>query len=68
MSPEMDAAVARAAIADGDLAHAAHHVAAALASDPVRADLTALVDVLTAASGGRAAALALYPLEGGTWF
>ncbi|MEQ1506749.1 MAG: tetratricopeptide repeat protein, partial [Myxococcota bacterium] len=47
---------------------AAHHVAAALASDPVRADLTALVDVLTAASGGRAAALALYPLEGGTWF
>jgi tetratricopeptide (TPR) repeat protein len=71
LSPELDAAVARAAMAEGDLRHAAHHVAGALASDPSRADLLALLDDLAAAAGGTEPALALYPLqgpEGGVWY
>jgi tetratricopeptide (TPR) repeat protein len=64
LSPELDAAVARAAMAEGDLSHAAHHVAGAIASDPSRADLLVLLDELVAAAGGVEPVLALYPLQG----
>src|SRR5439155_6708866 len=37
-SPEDDAAIARRALADGDPHHAATHLAAALAADPLRDD------------------------------
>lgn len=48
-SPEEDIAIARAALAKGDHAHAAHHVAAALGEDPNRADWLALLDQVIAA-------------------
>jgi tetratricopeptide (TPR) repeat protein len=68
LTPEMDATVARVAMGEGDLAHAAHHVAGALASDPERHDLLALLDDLVEAAGGPEAARALFPVDGGTWY
>lgn len=68
LSPEMDAAVARAAIAEHDLPHAAHHVAGALAADPHRPDLLAVLDELVHAATGVDAALELFSLAGGTWY
>ncbi|MEZ4239597.1 MAG: tetratricopeptide repeat protein [Myxococcota bacterium] len=67
LTPEMDATVARVAMREGDLRHAAHHVAGAVAADPERPDLLALLDELVAAAGGAEAALALFPLQD-TWY
>src|SRR5262245_46354539 len=43
-SPDDDVALARRALADGDPQHAATHLAAALAVDPLRTDWLALLD------------------------
>ncbi|MEQ1571087.1 MAG: hypothetical protein ABMA64_35990 [Myxococcota bacterium] len=64
----MDTAVALAAMAEGDFPHAAHHVASALASDPERPDLLALLDQLVARVGGVHPALELFPLSSGMWY
>jgi hypothetical protein len=45
---ERDLAIARAALADGDVRHAAHHAASALSFDPNDAESLALVDNLIA--------------------
>lgn len=66
-TPELDAAVALRAMAEGDLSHAAHHVAAAVAADPGRDDLLELVDRLAEAAGGTEPAIELFPLER-TWY
>lgn len=69
LTPELDAAVARTALAEGDLAHAAHHIAGALANDPHRPDLLALVDALVDRAGGASAARAAVPVDGASvWY
>jgi len=46
--PEEDARIARAALLEGDLPHAAHHIAAALASDPLRKEWLITLDQIVA--------------------
>jgi tetratricopeptide (TPR) repeat protein len=53
-----DVVVARRALEQGDLAHAAHHIANALATDPVRRDWLALLDEAIARAGPSALDLA----------
>ncbi len=43
-SPDDDIAIARKALAEGDVKHALHHLAGALAADPNRPDWLALLD------------------------
>ena len=68
LSPEMDAAVATAAMDAHDLPHAAHHVAGALSGDPHRPELLALLDALCNQAGGTERTRDLFPLDGSTWF
>jgi tetratricopeptide (TPR) repeat protein len=50
LSPDQELAIAERALADGDPAHAAHHVAAALAIDPTSADARAVAARIIAAA------------------
>lgn len=62
---EGHARVAREALEEGDLAHAAHHAATALAVDPGRAEWRGLLDRIVAASDEPDE---LIEIEGGAWF
>ncbi len=62
---ETDLHVAREALADRDLTHAAHHVAAVAAKDPEHPELPALLDALMQATEDP---LSLVPLEEGVFY
>ena len=66
MAPEMEAEVARVALAQGDLHHAAHHVDGILAADPTRADHLELFDAVCDAAGDRV--LEVFGFESEGWF
>ncbi|HEV2239141.1 MAG TPA: hypothetical protein VGR57_20970, partial [Ktedonobacterales bacterium] len=60
-NPEQDIAVARQALAQGNLKHAAFHVGGALATNPEQQEWLALLDQIIAQAGSKA--LDLAPLE-----
>ena len=66
VTPEMEAEVVRVALQQGDLPHAAHHVAGLLAADPLNAEHLALYDQLAEAAGDDL--VSLFPLEQGVWY
>lgn len=66
-TPEQDLALAREALASGDMPHAARHLAGALASDPVNPEYLAMAEALLRAAPENAAEL--IPIHGGKqWF
>lgn len=66
-SPEQDLAIARESLANGDVHHAARHLAAALASDPLHPEFLDTAEALLRAGPENAAEL--LPLEkAGGWF
>lgn len=66
-TPEQDLALARASLARGDMLHAASHLAAALASDPVNPRFLETAEALLRAAPENAAEL--IPLrDGAAWF
>lgn len=66
-TPEQDLAIARASLARGDMHHAVHHLAAALASDPLNPEFLDTAEALLRAGPENAAELV--PLHGNPeWF
>ncbi|MFY0571905.1 hypothetical protein ACN28E_49860 [Archangium lansingense] len=65
-SPEQDLAIARAALARGDLSHAARHLAGALAADPLHPEFLETAEALLREAPENAAQL--IPLKEGGWF
>ena len=65
LTPELEAEVVRRALEQGDLAHAAHHVAGILAADPMRGDFLALFNEVYDAA---AEPLAVFTLSEHPWF
>jgi tetratricopeptide (TPR) repeat protein len=64
-TPEEDMALAEEALEEGDLAHAARHVAAALAEEPGRREWRDFLDRLADQAKDP---LSLFPSEGSAWF
>jgi len=66
LTPDLEAEVARVAMKQGDLRHAAHHVAGALSADPLREDYLTLFQNLVEHAGAEAADV--LELEDGAWW
>ncbi len=66
LTAQQDAAIARHALDQQDLHHAAHHLAGALAGDPARDEWLVLLDELIVRAGSPRAALQYVPLSDDT--